>query len=325
MTINHGFGIGVAAIVPEGNRFIPGHTNTKRVQEQLDDNASAGNDVPQRKGAIGKAAKRNGSANHAELRHDPASKNSEQKSIPFFFVHINKTGGTSLISMFTEHCTREEYVRERWESRSGLRHSSFHSTVHSYLERHGRKVWDQAYTFAVVRHPLARQVSNFFFLVGMCEDKIQNCEGHRNDRLIPTDKISSSSTEKEKIDAFHDWMWNLYQAHPPGSPEHHLFGSKGLGNEEYPTMNATQTSWLVDKTGKDIIVKRILKLELLNDGGMKELTHTIPCLAKAPSMVSKNQTPKYPHYSRFADNDRTNKIMQEVFAVDYVNFGYDLT
>lgn len=114
-------------------------------------------------------------------------------------------------------------------------------------------------------------------------------------------------------------MWELYQAYPPGSPNHHLFGSKGHGNEEYPTMNATQTSWMVDETGK-MAVKKIFKLEDLSNN-LHELSQAIPCLT-GQTMISKNQTPKYPHFTRFANNDRTNRIMQEVYASDYANFGY---
>ena len=97
-------------------------------------------------------------ADHISPKSGNASK------IPFFFIHINKTGGSSLITMLNDHC-KEEYFREKWETNNGYNHRSFHSTAHSYIERHGRAVWDEAYSFAVVRHPLARQVSNFFFLL----------------------------------------------------------------------------------------------------------------------------------------------------------------
>ena len=40
-------------------------------------------------------------------------------------------------------------------------HRSFHATADSYIRQYGRQVFDDAYTFAVVRHPLPRQVSNF--------------------------------------------------------------------------------------------------------------------------------------------------------------------
>mmetsp|Transcript_21980 Transcript_21980/g.47125 ORF Transcript_21980/g.47125 Transcript_21980/m.47125 type:complete len:227 (+) Transcript_21980:583-1263(+) len=224
--------------------------------------------------------------------------------------------------MLREHCTAQEYFREKWETDTH-HHRSFHSTAHSYIARHGRGVWDEAYSFSFVRHPLARQVSNFFFLLNNCLENKKRCEGDKNDRMIPIKNISSSSSDKEKIDAFHEWMWNLYQAHPPGSPQHYLFGSKGHGNEEYHTMNATQTSWLVDETGQEIVVKNIFKLENMNEE-IARLSQEIPCLAKAGAAIEKNKTPKYPHYSRFADNERTNRIMREVYALDYSNFGYGL-
>jgi len=156
-----------------------------------------------------------------------------------------------------------------------------------------------------------------------CETKPKSCKGTRDDRLISTVTVETSSTEEEKIDAFHEWIRKLYQAYPPGNPQHHLFGSKGHGNEEYPTMNATQTSWLVNETGQEIVVETVFQLEHMNDN-IEELFEAIPCLAKAKTMSNKNQTPKYPHYSRFTKNERTNRIMKEVYAVDYANFGYDL-
>jgi len=82
----------------------------------------------------------------------------------FFFVHIDKTGDTSPIRMLDEHCSPAEYATEEWTTAAGLKHRSSHSTARSYIARHGRRAWDRAYTFAVVRHPLARQVPNFFFL-----------------------------------------------------------------------------------------------------------------------------------------------------------------
>lgn len=230
--------------------------------------------------------------------------------------------------MMNEYC-KNDYVlgknKGKWVSESGVGHRTFHSTAHSYIARHGREVWDGAYTFAVVRHPLARQVSNFFFLIDLCrdmetEERRRRCTG---ERLLPLD-VGPSNTDEEKIEAFHQWMARLYDKYPPGSPDHYLMGSKGHGNEEYATMNATQTSWMVDTSGREIVVKEVFKLENLS-GDLSKLSEAIPCLRSAPaSMWSKNETPKYPHYSRFASNERTNAIMREVFGVDYSNFGYDM-
>jgi len=232
--------------------------------------------------------------------------------------------------MLRQSC-RMEYVTEQWlddsSSSSGIRHRSFHATAHSYIQHYGQDVYDQAYTFALVRHPLARQVSNFFFLLNQCEEKPKRCENNGNDRLIPYEKISTaSSSDEEKIEAFHEWIAKLYEAYPPGSPEQYLFGSKGHGNEEYATFNSTQTSWMVDEQGQSIVVKEIFHLEDLDSGDFDKLSNAIPCLSQSSSqtMVTRNQTPKYPLLSSFRGNERTNRIMQEVYDVDYRNFGYEI-
>jgi len=101
---------------------------------------------------------------------DGGRREGDAPDIPFFLVHINKTGGTSPIRMLDEHCSPAEYATEEWTTAAGLKHRSSHSTARSYIARHGRRAWDRAYTFAVVRHPLARQVPNFFFLAANCAE-----------------------------------------------------------------------------------------------------------------------------------------------------------
>lgn len=57
-------------------------------------------------------------------------------------------------------------------------------------------------------------------------------------------------------------------------------GSKGHGNEDYDTFNATQTSWMVDpKDTSKIAVQKIYKLEELSTN-MDELMEAIPYIAK---------------------------------------------
>eukprot|EP00522_Entomoneis_paludosa_P004477 CAMPEP_0172475438 /NCGR_PEP_ID=MMETSP1065-20121228/69870_1 /TAXON_ID=265537 /ORGANISM="Amphiprora paludosa, Strain CCMP125" /LENGTH=932 /DNA_ID=CAMNT_0013233641 /DNA_START=1 /DNA_END=2795 /DNA_ORIENTATION=- len=246
--------------------------------------------------------------------------------IPFMFVHINKTGGTSIIDKFHKQCD-SEYYEESW----GDDHRTFHTTAHSYINRYGRAVWDKAYTFTVVRHPLARQVSNFFFLAGQCERNPKVCR----DRLIPQNVRGDGMFElsdKDKIGAFHQWVSDLYEEYPPTSKQHYYFGSKTQGNDENPEFNATQTSWLVDENDK-IVVKEIIQLEHLDDS-MHILTKNIPCLLgedqspgshpKGVEFSHKNKTPKYPDWKLFAKNKKTRRIINEVYEVDFKNFGYDM-
>eukprot|EP00522_Entomoneis_paludosa_P018840 CAMPEP_0172441844 /NCGR_PEP_ID=MMETSP1065-20121228/2353_1 /TAXON_ID=265537 /ORGANISM="Amphiprora paludosa, Strain CCMP125" /LENGTH=865 /DNA_ID=CAMNT_0013191429 /DNA_START=29 /DNA_END=2623 /DNA_ORIENTATION=- len=259
------------------------------------------------------------------------------KDIPFMFVHINKTGGTSLIQMLRDRCPNE-FFEESW----GDDHRTFHTTAESFINRYGKTVWDNAYTFTVVRHPLARQVSNFFFLASICDSMPELC----NDRLIPKYARGDDMYElsdKEKIEAFHEWVWDLYNEYPPGSKEQYFFGSRTQGNEENKHFNATQTSWLVDHND-EIAVKEIFQLEHIDDA-MKEIAESIPCLKgeadKADGtsaarrvadekknseedvhLIHKNTTPKYPDWKKFGENKKTKKIMEEVYAADFRNFGY---
>mmetsp|Transcript_3210 Transcript_3210/g.8883 ORF Transcript_3210/g.8883 Transcript_3210/m.8883 type:complete len:361 (+) Transcript_3210:1180-2262(+) len=241
----------------------------------------------------------------------------EEDGPPFLFVHINKTGGTSLISMFSERC-EEEYWGEQWLDSEGEYHRAFHATAHAYIAKYGREAWDKAYTFTVVRHPLARQVSNFFFLASMgCDTPNNKCE----ERLIPVLDFDSM-TDDEKIEAFTEWIVKLYDTFPPGSPEHYRFGAAGHGNEVYDTFGASQTSWNVDANGK-MVTKDFYKLEELSKD-ISVLANKIPCLKNGPlDMAKKNKTSKYPDFMLFAKDERTKKIINEVFADDFKIFGYD--
>jgi len=249
----------------------------------------------------------------------------QTRAIPFLFVHINKTGGSSMISMFGKYC-RREYVSNKW----GNGHRSFHSTAVSYIDHYGKDTWNTAYTFAVVRHPLARQVSNYFFLAGRCNQMMRQntaCEERKIQQRVRGSKMNEL-TDEEKIDAFHEWIQDLYKSFPPTSSDNYLFGSRGHGNEEMLSFNSTQTSWVVDENDK-ISVDKIFHLESL-DENMHKLIKAIPCLQNSQKekenkvvMEHTNETPKYPDYKLFAKNKRTNQIMKEVFAVDYKNFGYE--
>ena len=217
--------------------------------------------------------------------------------------------------MFSKRCSDEYWGGEWWDENDGY-HRAFHATAHAYIEKYGRKAWDNAYTFTVVRHPLARQVSNFFFLAEMGVTKFSA------ERMIPDIDLNSMSDE-EKIEAFHDWIQKLYKTFPPGVPDHYRFGTAGHGNEVYRTFGASQMSWLIDSEGK-MVVKDIYKLEELSQD-FSSLADNIPCLKRGPvEMAKKNKTSKYPDYMLFSKNEETNKIINEVFADDFKHFGYEL-
>ena len=247
-----------------------------------------------------------------------------------FFVHVNKAGGTSMFNMLKDRCP-DQFEIEHWGTNPKQR--SFHATAHALIDRHGRDAWNNSYTFALVRHPLARVVSNYWFLVNQCKTKSRSACTERN---VPVGLNATALSEDEKIASFHAYFHKLYEQYPPGSDDHYLFGSKGHGNEKFPTLNATQTSWMVDADGA-FAVGHVYQLERLGTH-LETLGRDLPCLLedgdndktnpgharrKLVAMAKKNVTPKYPNYKLFGRNERTNRILREVFSVDYENFGYD--
>ena len=71
-------------------------------------------------------------------------------------------------------------------------------------------------------------------------------------------------------------------------------------------------------------MKDIFKLENLSED-MSKLVDAVPCLDGKDGMEHANTTASYPKpYSLYGKNDRTNRIVKEVFEVDSKNFGYEL-
>ena len=274
-----------------------------------------------------------------EGRGKQLDKKKKDGKTDIYFVHIPKTGGSSMVKMLSDRCSKSHgddsgepntmvYKKEKWVDDNGVQHRTFHLTAHAHIERYGRPQWDNAYTFAIVRHPLARQVSSFFYYF-----RGKDCKrfGRWKKRRIPALCLDEMSDE-DKINAFHKWISRLHSLYPPDHPEHYLFGTNGHGNEVYKTFGSTQTSWLLDdhddkhnsssSSSSSIAVKDVFKLEELS-GDVSKLSGNIPCLGSLEKMYRKNTTPTYPDYMLFAENKRTNKIINEVFADDFTNFNYE--
>lgn len=261
----------------------------------------------------------------------------------FFFVHINKCGGSSMISMFNKNC-RGQWKNEKWSSPAALR--TFHCTAQCWIDHYGENAWNEKYSFAIVRHPLARAISNFFFLIGQCTEKRSKiCEERAIDTHYNGTNINHLDDDELKIKLFHSWVEKAYKLFPPGSHNHHLFGSHAHNNDVYSTFNATMSSWMVNADG-EIAVDEVYRLEEMASGGMDKLSTKIPCLKNAATaerflaeqqqgeenmdlqkkqrvqLPTKNRSFPYPDYKRFAGNSRPKEIFLEVYASDFRNFGY---
>ena len=117
-----------------------------------------------------------------------------------------------------------------------------------------------------------------------------------------------------------------YNLYPTGSDFDYRFGSLGHSNEDMISFNSTQTSWIVDEKD-DIVVNEIFHLENL-DVKLNEIISSIPCLKsnqRQQDAIKRMQNPNtHPNFKLFAKNKKTNRIINEVYAVDFQNFGYKL-
>lgn len=128
----------------------------------------------------------------------------------FVFIHINKTGGISLGKALNLP-------------------GKMHYTAQEVLEAIGRRKWEKAYTFSIVRNPWDKVVSHYKYRV----------------------KTNQTEMAKQPID-FKDWVYRTY----------------GKNKDPYyydqPKMFQAQMDWLTDKSGR-ICVEDIYKFEHLQD------------------------------------------------------------
>ncbi len=90
----------------------------------------------------------------------------------FIFVHIPRTGGTSVKNALAPVSIKRRYARwEKWLSRLGLirnyRHYRFrtHSALAEIQRRLPVETFDRYFKFAIVRHPWSRLESEYRFLL----------------------------------------------------------------------------------------------------------------------------------------------------------------
>lgn len=234
-----------------------------------------------------------------------AGEDGDEVSQKIIFVHVNKVGGSSMFQALVDNC-RGKHLNGR---------GFFHGAAQYQRHAVGDSAFWDAYRFGLVRHPWARQVSNFFFLIGMCRNRYNsNCER----RFIP--KYGGWMQDPElAVPAFHKWIRALHKAYPVGAKDEYFFGSLPHGNEMFPWFNSTQVSWFIDGTGKWMI-DHVYKLEEIKTGYAK-LQEELPCLRG--SELGHEKSLEYPSNKLFFHDTEIQEIMDMHFANDMRVLGYE--
>jgi hypothetical protein len=234
------------------------------------------------------------------------------------FVHINKAGGTAMLENLKTCCSDrllKTHHQSKLRDKGYPRNFFFHGNAQRQHSLVGEDAWKDAFKFALVRNPWARQVSMFHFLVGgQCgkETKKDRCK----ERFIPM----AGAWEKDPelaIPAFRKWMKDLDDNYPPSHPKNYLFGSMAHGNDENAWFNASQLSWLVDERGQ-VLVDKVIKLEELT-AEWKGLMHD---LCADDKLEASHANPSvHTHYSEYYD-EVTKDVVDRHMAPDVAYFGY---
>ena len=95
----------------------------------------------------------------------------------------------------------------------------------------------------------------FHFLLGevSCARPVGARPLHCEERLLPAGGEAWLKDPAQSKLRFRRWLHDMRAAFPPGSKNAHLFGSRSHGNERDGWFNASQTSWMVDGHGRQLV------------------------------------------------------------------------
>ena len=95
---------------------------------------------------------------------------------PFIFIHINKTGGTSI----------SRALKIRRNPTTPINITKNHRTAMQTKEVVGKEVWDKAYKFTVVRNPWSKVVSEYNYRVAKNQNELSVKKIPFNDWVVRT-------------------------------------------------------------------------------------------------------------------------------------------
>lgn len=202
----------------------------------------------------------------------------------FLYVHVPKTGGTSITSVLKPWCVEPEH--SQW--RRLLSHLPVREAPErAWLRQHDKAAWvrhklspevyDPLFSFAVVRNPYDFAVSYFHFL-------------------------RKNKSSRRHVQA-QDWDF--------------LAMLRYLDRKNR-LVAVDQTSWLADRSGT-LIVDRILRFETL-DADFAALTEELGLGVEIT--LPRLNTTKRSDYRSYYEDPEARRLVERIFARDIERFGY---
>lgn len=226
----------------------------------------------------------------------------------FIFIHIGKTGGTSVEKVLCDHLnidfekTKKDEYGEWWK----------HIWAKGMRKRVGKKIWDEYFTFAFVRNPFDMILSLYSMYTQYPE--YTNLQQHPNlyhpwNQFESFDKMvlgmGLCQHESDEI-----WRRQLDQL----NAKTHVDVWDGLQN--------LQTKYLTDywkgkSGGGDILVDFVGRYENLTEDFHTVCGHLgLPCI----DLIHHGKT-RHEHYTKSYSSE-AKQIVNDHFELDIARFGY---
>lgn len=235
------------------------------------------------------------------------------------FVHIPKTGGTTVIlAMREDHCAMKSLHSLVMWPRSNL----FHETARMQRERSSAD-WDSAYTFGIVRNPFDWAVSQFFY------NMRDRCTWVRKPACKYADLVyrDGNTTNYVYNESHREYFTTWLKEHDEiASRTGQQFMEPNMISRNLST-STSQLAWLTDSDGRSL-VRHVVRLEDEQDYDRHatcEGLRAIMCDRPAPP------TAKGAEHVKTSGHVRSSAyytalgcdIVRRRFAVDFAAFGYD--
>lgn len=224
----------------------------------------------------------------------------------FIFIHIPKTGGTSI-----------RHAMYDMDDNSKKKECFLHSDVNyskAYLKRNGEK-WNDFFTFSIVRNPYARMVSFYNHLKRIRKENLEKVELFKNHpKRNGNDKRTNKEIE-ESIIQFSRFADRYNYKDFKDFIENPYYHMKDL-NPRKLNFVANYVDWLSDEKG--IAVKYIMKLEDANNC-WDEVLSKIGCEKIELPHLKKGENVDWKDYY----TKRLKDIVYKRFKRDFEYFNYD--
>ena len=205
------------------------------------------------------------------------------KKYKCMYIHINKTGGTSIEKVFEEDGGRKCLYRNN--------NVQCHISSREYKKKLPENIWDSLFKFSFVRNPWDRFVSLFHY---------RKVQYDFNDVL-------------NLMSEFYDYKQKKINGNKSFIPFH-----KNIKNTKLRLINhfcSNQLGWISDNDG-NLLVDYVGKFENI-DADFKEVCDRI----NKPFYLPHVNKSKHKHFTEYYSS-QTRDIISKIFAKDIEKFNY---